>query len=237
MFFRQLVLLAVGALCMSACGVIPVSLTIDEFAVEVDLDQTINGMNEQLLNQGILPPGSLGIPEKWPPSLPQIRFQTIMRSSPQIVDLTPDDPNSDEGQKYAEINEFLDAIVRIELNRMIIRFERNTTNIPFPQMRLEMAGNKNANPEDKLAWKTIGTFKGVPKGTVTDLELEYNVGGESYLSSQLSDAEKEFAIRVVGVLTYDSVEVDERPRGYIKIRPIIVTTFFVDTTKAAKAAL
>ena len=78
-----------------------------------------------------------------------------MSTPPIAVDLTPDpdDPNAD---KYADISQAEGVGTRIELNRLVLRVEQSNVSVALPMLRVQVARDKDADPDDRLAWRTIG---------------------------------------------------------------------------------
>ena len=106
------------------------------------------------------------------------------------------DPNFEE---FELINLVADAINRIELNRFVLRIDRSNLNITLPELELQIADDKDADPEDRFAWRTVGKIPAEAEpGFVGDIDFEYDVGGESFLNAQFLDDAREFALRVRG---------------------------------------
>lgn len=208
-------------------GGVPISVRIDEAAIEIDLDATMGELEQQLQAQGVLFPG-VGIPEVWPDSLPDLQYSTVLGAPPVKLDLTPDDPNSKEAKKYKDVNKYSSAIRRIEVNRLIMRYEVNTTTLDFPSFEIRVADRADADPEDRFAWYTVGTVPEVEAGFVGDVEFEWRPGGESFFNAQFEDDDKELALRALGNLHYDTDASPNRPHGKAKIRLIAVVTFFIE---------
>lgn len=232
MSHRTLLITASAALAaagLSACGAgVPITVRIDEVAFEVNLDEAMAGVESTLLAQGTLPPAISGIPERWPDELPPLRYTAAVGAPPSRVDMTPDDPNSKEGKKYKDINKYADAVRRIEINRMVLRYERNSANMAFPGFEIQAADDPNADPDDRFAWYTLGRVPPAEAGFVGDLEFEWAPGGESFLNAQMADDEREFALRTVGTVEVDTEANPARPRGVAGVRLIVVATFFIE---------
>jgi hypothetical protein len=221
------------ALTLTACGGgVPVQLRVDEFTQELSIDEAVAGAFEQLVATGFLFDGSSGLPEQWPASLPDIRYSALVASPPMPIDLTPEPSAADEltGQesKYSDINQAGNVIQRIEVNEFVLRVESSTLTIGLPELRLQVADAPDASPDDRLAWHTIGKLPATagPR-EVTDIHFEFERGGESFLQAQLSDEQKELAMRVVGKLDIDTEVNPARPAGAALLRLILVATFFV----------
>jgi hypothetical protein len=224
-----------SSLVLSTCGGgIPVRLRIDEFTLDLDIDEMVSGALDEFKSLGMFPAETQYLPELWPDSLPAIEYNMIMVAPPEAVDLTPD-PDSEDADKYADIDKAAGAITRIDLNRMVLRVEASTISVALPEMRLQVADNKDALEEDRLAWRTIGIIPSAEPGFIGDLEFEFLPGGESFLRSQLWDDEKEFSIRVQSKLKFDTGKNPRLPSGKGKLRLIIVATFFVDPVGAISA--
>lgn len=229
-------LLVILATWLSSCGGgIPVRIHIDEFTMEVSLDELAAGAFAELQGAGLIPQETQALPVLWPDNLPDIHYRTLLKTPPVPVDLTPD-PESEDAEKYAQINEAQKAIKRIELNRLILRVEKSTLSVGLPELRLQLADTADADPDDRLAWRTIGILPKTEPGFVGDNEFEFIPSGESYLNAQLADDEKEFAMRVVGNVEVDTEANPRLPAGKAAIRLIVVATFFVEPVEAANAA-
>lgn len=210
------------------CGAgVPVTVRIDEFEIDLDLDDVSQTLTDELGGLGVLPPGVLTLPEVWPASLPDIQYSTTYASDPVVVDLTPEE-GEENFEKYEEINQYSDAIRRIEVNRLVIRSDQNNAPIEFPALTVQVASEADADPDDRRAWFTVGDTDGGPAGFVGDQEFRFVRGGESFFSAQLEDEARELAIRVLAPIRYDTAENPERPRGRIKLRLIVEVTFFVE---------
>jgi hypothetical protein len=221
---------------LSSCGGgIPVRLRIDEFTMEIALDDLVQQAFQALKSQGLFPPETRDLPELWPASLPAVKYRALLASEPIPVDLTPE-PDSPDFEKYEPINKAEQAINRIELNRLILRIDVNTLSISLPELRLQVADAPDADPTDRLSWETIGVIPSAPPGFVGDLELEFIAGREILLNAQFMDEEKELALRVVGNVELDTEVSPRLPSGSAQIRMIVVTTFFVDPEGAAGVA-
>ncbi|MEO1172524.1 MAG: hypothetical protein AAFX94_10830, partial [Myxococcota bacterium] len=67
-----------------------------------------------------------------------------------------------------------------------------------------------------------------PAGFVGDSPFAFERGGESFFNRQLSDAERDFGLRAVGDIRYNTEENPARPRGRIALRFIFEVTFFIE---------
>jgi hypothetical protein len=228
-------LFGLGAALMGCGGGIPVRLRVDEFTMEIALDDLVGQSFGELKAQGLFPAETQALPEFWPASLPAVRFSTIMASPPVPVDLTPDKDDPDF-KKYEQINKAEQAVNRIELNRLVLRVDTSTLSIALPELRMQIADTADADPNDRLSWETIGTIPSAAPGFVGDLDFTFSPGGESYLNAQLADDAKEFAMRVLGKVVIDTDENPRLPAGAAQVRLIIVATFFVDPEGAANVA-
>ena len=226
----------VVAFVLPACdsGGVPVRMRIDEFTMDLDLDEMLAEALGEFKSIGLFPAETQHLPELWPDSLPAVQYSIQLAAPPIPVDLTPE-PGSEDADKYKDISAAEGAIVRIELNRMVVRVEASNISIGLPELKLQVAVNKDASPEDRLAWRTIGTLPGAEPEFIGDLELEFFPGGESFLNSQLADEEKEFAIRMVSKLEVDTQQNARLPSGKAQVRLIVVATFFVDPAGAIDA--
>jgi hypothetical protein len=218
-----------------ACGGgIPVTLTIDSFTFDFSLDDVATEALGSLSSGGSLPTDLESLPGLWPTSLPAIQYHTIYSVPGVPIDLTPD-ADSPEAGTYDMINQAEAAIARIELNRLIVRIEASTLTIDLPSLKLQIADDKNAAPNDRQAWQTLGTLPGASPGEVKDLEFEYAPGGESLLNQQLTDEHKEFALRVQADLNINTVANPRLPGGAATLRLILVPTFFIDPKGALES--
>jgi hypothetical protein len=230
---KNTIVILLAASMLGACGAgVPVTVRIDEFDVELNLDETVGSIEESLVSSGVLPPGVSGIPEVWPASLPDIQYTTTIEAPPVPVDLNPD-PGSENAEKYEDINKYSDSIRRIEVNSLVFRYEQNTSTIPFPGLRLQVASDPDADPDDRRAWFTIGDVAPAEPGFVGDLEFSWRRGGETFFNAQLFDEDKDFALRAVGTVDVDTAENPRRPRGLVKLRLIVETTFFIEPENLA----
>jgi hypothetical protein len=192
-------------LCLTtACGAgVPIQLRLDEFVIDLTLDDAIDGVSTQLL-----PPGSPGLPEVWPDGFPDVCYDALIATDPEDggqIDLTPDPAEDPEqAELFQPINDGL--ISRIEIDRLVVRVETNTLNVGLPPIEVQAADQIDAQTEDRRAWRTVGTVGGtelsptcaqrnggaagapaVEPGEVADLEFEWARGGESFLNAQLAD--------------------------------------------------
>ena len=115
---------------------------------------------------------------------------------------------------------------------MVIRFDVNSLTWDSPELMIQVADDKNANEEDRLAWRTIGIVPAKPAGWVGDMDFQFVPGGERYLKTQLMENEKEFAVRIRSALNLKLEPGTKLPAGKLKIRLIIAGTFFVDAKEA-----
>jgi len=215
-------------------GGIPVELRIDEFTMDLSVDDLVDDALAEFKALGVIPPETQYLPEFWPESLPAVKHQIVLTSPAEVVDLTPD-PGSADADKYSDISKAEGVIARIDLNRLVVRIEASSLTMDLPELRLQLADQKDADPDDRLAWRTIGSIPGAGPGFVGDLEFAFVPGGESFLRSQMSDDLKEFAIRVRSKIEFDTDQNPRLPAGLAKVRLIVVATFFVDPIGAIEA--
>jgi hypothetical protein len=223
---------------LEACGGgIPVRLRVDQFSVDVDLGEAVDSVESSLLAQGILPEGSRGIPAVWPEYLPRVQYDVDLTSPPVPVDLTPEEGGENE-DAYKAINQAGQIVNRLEINRLVLRLERADFNVPLPELEIQVADTLDADPNDRLAWFTIGRIEaGESNEVAKDLEFQFVEGGESYLNGQMGDKEREFSLRVRGRASIDTDELSEIPRGLLRVRFITEATFFIDPQGAASVGL
>ena len=89
---RTLIVLTCATALLTGCGAgVPISVRIDEFDFELDLDEVTEVLIEELTGSGVLPPGVTELPEVWPASLPDINYETTFEIPPVVVDLTPEE--------------------------------------------------------------------------------------------------------------------------------------------------
>jgi hypothetical protein len=218
----------------AACGGgVPLQIRIDDLTMELPLDEAVEGAYQQFLASGFLSAETPALPELWPDSLPDIVYKTRLLTPAIPVDLSPEPPAEGEepdpdADKYAQINDAKNAIQRIEMNKFVLRIEQSTLSVTLPELFLQIADKKDANPKDRLAWWTVGRLPATPEARwVGDLEFEFEPGGESLLNGQLADDEKELAMRVVGNVVIDTAVNPARPSGTASLRLILIATFFV----------
>jgi hypothetical protein len=220
------------ALLLAGCGGgVPVQVRVDDTAVHLDVAQLVEQAKHSLAATGMLPGELPQLPELWPTSLPHLKKSYTVPLPPVPVDLSlqPGDPNYEQ---YAQIAEYVDAIRRIEINRLVLRVDQTSLTRPLPELTLQVADKKDANPDDRRAWFTIGRLPAVEPGQVGDFDFQWAVGGESLLNRQLGDPEREFALRVLGRIDIDTEKDPRLPGGLADLRLIIVATFFVEPEKA-----
>lgn len=242
------------AFLLSGCGAgVPVQLVLDEFAIDLDLDGALETVAPQLL-----PPDSPGLPERWPEDFPDVCWDALVTTDPDMggrIDLTPgEDADPEAAEKFGPINDGL--VDRIEIDRLVVRVETNTLNVPLPVIQVQAADDIEASGDDRRAWRTIGAVGGVDlpppcserteetsagrvvaPGELEDLEFVWARGGESYLNAQLADETcreeaspdrcKELSLRARTRLAFDTAEEPSRPRGQVRLRLILVATFYV----------
>ena len=75
------------------------------------------------------------------------------------MDLTPE-PGTDEAKKYEDINQAKKAVKRIEINDFFLRIEQSNLSVPVPEMSLQIADERDADPDDRLAWFTFPVLMG-----------------------------------------------------------------------------
>lgn len=188
----------------TACGAgVPIQLRLDQFVIDLGLDNAVDSVSTQLL-----PPGSPGLPEVWPEGFPDVCYDALIATDPEQggqIDLTPDPAEDPEqAELFQPINDGL--ISRIEIDRLVVRVEANTLNVGLPPIEVQAADELDASTDDRRAWRTVGTVGGkelapscgqreagvepefaVGPGEVADLEFEWARGGESFLNAQLAD--------------------------------------------------
>lgn len=218
------------ALC-AGCGQTPVRIVIDEFSMELNLTDTMQRATRRL---AVVPEDARALPELWPASLAEIELNSVVSSGAVPVDLSPD-PDAPNAGKYRALSELGDSIRRIELNRMVLRVDQSDLTVALPELQVQVAASPDAATADRFAWHTIGTIPGAPPGFVGDLELAFVPGGESFLHAQLSDSDRDFAVRVRGRAQLHLKEGTRIPRGRASLRLVVVATFFVDAGAAVDA--
>ena len=211
---RAASVLFLASLLATACDAgIPVTLKLDEFDFEIDIDESIEGLSNDLRSTGILPPESVDLPELWPAELPDVCYDFLVSTDPKDggqIDLTPDPAvNPDLAETFQPVNDGL--VDRIEIELIVVRVEENSINIPLPTVEIQAADAIDADPDDRRAWRTIGTLGGdslspgcprpgaAPDETdanegiavmpqeIKDLEFKFHRSGESFLDNQLAD--------------------------------------------------
>jgi len=214
---------------ISCGGGLPVQVKIDDFTMEIDLGAVGGAATEALQSTGVLAATSTTVPEVWPDSLPDISYYMDLTTSPVAVDLTP--PPNEGNTNYDAINTASSVISRIDLNRLTLRVEQNTINVPLPYLELQVAPEVDSSPYDRKAWRTIGFIEESEAGAVKDHTFQFIKGGETYLNTQLADDLKEFSIRIRGKLKINTEEFQGLPRGKAVVRLIAVATFYLDVAK------
>jgi hypothetical protein len=214
---------------ISCGGGLPIQVKIDDFTMEIDLGTVGGAATEALQSTGVLAATSSTVPEVWPDSLPDISYYMDLTTSPVAVDLTP--PPNEGNTTYDAINTASSVISRIDLNRLTLRVEQNTINVPLPYLELQVAPEADSSPYDRKAWRTIGFIEESAAGAVKDHTFQFVKGGETYLNTQLADDLKEFSIRIRGKLKVNTEEFQGLPRGKAVVRLIAVATFYLDVAK------
>ena len=221
------------AFCTLSCdsGGLPVKLVIDEYTMDINVDNIMSSALIDMQNRGLVSQNTAALPILWPESLPAINYSKDFVTAPAQFDLTPEE-GSEEAEKYGAIGTATKLVKRIDIDRMVIRFDVNNLTWDSPQLLVQVADDKNANEEDRLAWRTIGIIPSKPAGWIGDMDFEFVPGGERYLKTQLMENEKEFAIRIRSALNLKLEPGRKLPAGKLKIRLIIAGTFFVDAKEA-----
>ncbi len=234
LILRFFSLLILGGSALSCGAGIPVQLTIDHFTVDVNIEDWLGVAEQSLQSSGFLPGESLGIPEKWPDSLPHIHYDLEVVSPPIPLDLTPDAEDEDDPNKaqYEQVNAAQKAIKRVQIDDLILRVERSNLSIDLPSLELQVADDPNEHPNNRRAWITIGILDGPKANEVGDIRFRFSKGGETYLNTQLAEEEREFALRIKGKMSLNTALNPDRPRGQATFRIITRTTFYVLPEKA-----
>jgi hypothetical protein len=230
---RFLTLLALGGSPLSCGAGIPVQITIDHFTVDVNIEDWVGVAEKSLQSTGFLGE-SVGIPEKWPDSLPHIHYDLEVVSPPIPLDLTPDAEGEDDPNKaqYEQIDAAQKAIKRVQIDDLILRVERSNLSIDLPSLELQVADDPNEHPNNRRAWITIGILDGPKANEVGDIPFRFSKGGETYLNTQLAEEAREFALRIKGKMSLNTALNPDRPRGQATFRIITRTTFYLLPEKA-----
>ncbi len=232
--WAHLTAVAIGLSWLTACGGgVPVEVRIDEYTFALGVDDALASLSDSLAQTGLFPQGG-ALPEIWPDALPDITYDLSLKTAPMSVDLTPP-ADAENADKYAKINKASEVVSRIEINDLVLRVEQSSLTLPIPELTLQVADAPDANPDDRRAWFTIGKIPGAEPGFVGDLAFEWVPGGETFFNTQLSDDLKEFAVRGVGNISFDTAQNPNLPRGIAKLRLIVVATFFVEPTQGKDA--
>ncbi|MEM6532214.1 MAG: hypothetical protein AAF654_06300 [Myxococcota bacterium] len=220
--------IACVAVVFTGCGAgVPITVRVDEFTFDFDLDEVADLLGDELTGSGALPIGLDELPEIWPASLPTIDYRTTFATSPLVLDLNPE-PDDPDFQKYEDINRYSDAIRRVEVNELVVRCDENDAPIEFPALTIQLAADPAASEDDRRAWFTIGSTEGEATGFVGDISFNFDRGGESFLNGQLTDSNRDFALRAVGDVRYNTDLDPRRPRGRIALRLLLEVTFFIE---------
>ncbi len=232
--------LPLALLCTGCGGGVPIQLVLDQFAIDLSLDDAVAAVSPQLL-----PPDSPGLPERWPDEFPDICWDALIDTDPDLggrIDLTPD-PETDPqaAEDFGPVNSGL--VDRIEIDRLVVRVERNTLNVALPPIEIQASDALDADGADRRAWRTLGAIGAdrisppcasgepddpvVEPGEKLDLDFVWARSGESYLNAQLADDVKEFSLRGRTRLVIDTAQNPARPRGEVTLRLILIATFFV----------
>ena len=158
---------------LTACGGgVPIEIRIDEFGMELNLDDLVGQLQQELGASGALPLGTSALPEIWPDSLPPIQTTIRLAAPPTPIDLTPDEETDPENyKKYKDINKAADAVRRIEINRLVLRVEQSNLSLALPELKLQVADDPAANPDDRTTWFTVGTIPAAEPGFIGDLSF------------------------------------------------------------------
>jgi hypothetical protein len=224
-------LVATAAGLTGCGGGIPVRIRIDEFKMELSIDDLIDQALGSFKSQGLFPAETAALPVLWPASLPAIKYRASLAAPPVPINLS-----SSSDPKYEMVNKATAVLRRIELNRLMMRVEQSSLTIGLPELRLQVADKFDADPDDRLAWEYVGRLPASAPGYVGDVEFEFAPGGETFLNSQFAEKEKQFAMRVVGNIELDTTTNPRLPAGAASVRMIVVATFFVDPEAAIGAA-
>lgn len=238
MRFRSVLLASLLAFSsqLLSCGAgVPVQLRIDEFSIDVNTEDWISVAEDTLKSTGFLPSDAVGIPEMWPNSLPDIKYDLEIVSPAIPIDLTPEADTEADAAQYEQINTAQKVVNRIEINELILRVDRSNLSIDLPTLELQIADTPDAHPDNRRAWTTIGILEGAKAGQVMDARFEFVRGGETYLNTQLFEPEREFALRVKGRMTIDTEVNPNRPSGQARFRLIALATFYLTPRKALPA--
>ena len=92
--------------------------------------------------------------------------------------------------------------------------------IPVPELQVRVADTLDADPNDRLAWFTIGRIEGSDgeDGGPKDLEFQFIEGGESYLNGQMGDEDREFLCAFVARPRSTPTSSLKSPRGLLRVR-------------------
>ena len=131
-------------------GGIPVRFRIDDFKMDLDLDEMVASALDEFKSSGLFPDETEHLPELWPDNLPAVQYRALLASPPIQVDLSPE-PGSEDAKKYEAISAAEGVITRIDLNRLVLRVEASSLTVDLPELRLQLADDKDANPDDRLA--------------------------------------------------------------------------------------
>jgi hypothetical protein len=222
-------MVVLGALVSACGGGLAVKFRVDQFAEVLSLDEL---MGATVGSMGLLGEGG-ALPDKWPDTLPPLKFSTALTTPAIPVDLTPP-PEDPSAATFDAVNK---VVTRIELNKLIVRIEETDLQVPLPALDFQVADRKDADANDRLAWVTIGTLAAsADTAQAQDITFTWKPGGEVFLNTQLSDDEKECALRMKGTIGIDTAKDSDLPRGSAKLRPIVEATFFIDPEGVAEVA-
>ena len=108
----------------------------------------------------------------WPDYLPRVQYDVDLTSPPVPVDLTPEEGGENE-DTFKAINQAGQIVNRLEINRLVLRLERADFNVPLPELEIQVADTLDADPNDRLAWFTIGRIEaGESNAVARDLEFQ-----------------------------------------------------------------
>lgn len=216
-------------------GGLPIALVVDDYTMDVNMDQVMNDTMIELQNLGVVNSNTAALPILWPASMPEFVYNKTFTSEPVAVDLTPDE-GTPEAELYGDIGSALKIVKRIDINRMVLRFEKNSLTMATPEFYVQVADKKDTHADARLEWRTIGTLPSKPAGWVGDIDFQFVPSGERFLKYQLMDKDREFALRIKSTLHLNMQNDEPLPSGRATIRLILAGTFFVDTLEVINNA-
>lgn len=241
---------------LAGCGGgVPITVIIDDGVLNLSLESKIAEIEQEIHDSDFPGADTFQVGSTWPRELPSVCIELAFQSDPDRdggrIDLSPDPKEHPERAKQLE--KLSDGTVtRLDILDIILRVETNELGAPFPPLEIIAASSIKTKIEDREDWIRAAFIGGLEPagcdaenppppilgiGETGDIPVQLGRGAATFLRNELMDPEcqekdplecRELSLAVRSRFALHLEPGGPLPIGHVRLRPIIVATFFVD---------